>query len=252
MGMKNIKNNSIFFTLISFILFAAFFTPSNADAFYYVGWVNGNYIGCETELDRNGNFVGCGHVNPKNPNTNTATISNPVPVLYLVNPNSARIDSGTNVVTVTGINFIPTSIVRFNYSNRPTDYINSKTLKFQLNPSDLSSTGDFAITVANPGPGGGVSNIIKFNVSKNQNQNVGGTTNNIGSNTFVNPNSSNNYGNDLSANAFSANRFFSTGGFMPSTFLQWVVLFFLVLFIVILWRKIYVSDKDRSTPLKHA
>ena len=254
MGMKNIKNNLIFFSLISFIIFATLFVPSSANAYYYVGWVNGNYIGCETQLDSMGNFVGCGNVNNTNTNTNIIK-NNPVPVIYSTSPSSLRLNSGTNVVTINGFNFIPTSTVRFDYSERPTDYVNSKTLKFQLYPSDLDSTGDFSITVANEGPGGGISNIVKFNV--NRNVVTSGTTttksNTSETNTFTNTNSENNITeSNLSGNALSANALYASSNFIPSTFLSWLVIFLLILFIIVLWRKIYISDRDKAMPLKHA
>ena len=60
---KIINKNLIFFGLILSVIFTLNLLPAKADAFYYIGWVNGNYIGCETDLDSNGNFRGCEYRN---------------------------------------------------------------------------------------------------------------------------------------------------------------------------------------------
>ena len=62
--------------VLSIFAFCILFTsPIKANAFYYVGFVNGNYIGCETDLDSYGNFKGCGHVEPVVVKTTSATTS---------------------------------------------------------------------------------------------------------------------------------------------------------------------------------
>jgi hypothetical protein len=76
----------------------------------------------------------------------------------------------------------------------------------------------------------------------------------------VNPNAETNAKNSLTGSTYdenatydlSANALFATNGFMPTTFLQWVFVFILILFIIALFRKLYVSDKYKATPLRHA
>lgn len=257
--MKNIKHKSIFFSLISLTLFATSFIPFNASAYYYVGWVDGNYIGCEANLSSMGKFIGCKEANNGNTGNQNSNTINPVPNVYSISPNSKNINTTTSsVITVSGSNFINSSVVKFNNTDRQTTYINSTTLQFQLYPSDTSTLGDASITVFNTGPGGGMSNSVIFSVknviaktstsSKTNKTTVASTsTKNISTSNVDTINDS-----SLSANALSANAFFSSSGFIPSTFLQWMVVLLLILFIVILWRKIYVSDRDKSAPLKHA
>ncbi|MEK7572285.1 MAG: hypothetical protein AAB493_00275 [Patescibacteria group bacterium] len=259
--MKNINKNLILFGLILFTLIAFGSIPKNASAFYYVGWVNGNYIGCETNLDNYGNFIGCGNTNS---NTVNNTTTNPIPNILSISPNSKNFNSNTTIITITGSNFIQTSVVRFNYSDRPTTYISSGTLQFQLNSSDISNVGTFPVIVVNMGPGGGISNVITFNV--NNNPVIGGATSKtngttvsnakktstVAKTTKTNAVASANSNNSTTNNGLSANVLFASNGFLPSNFLQWIFVFILILFIILLWRKFYVSDREREIPLKHA
>jgi len=91
---------------------------------------------------------------------------NPTPIIYSVAPESLPPYIGSNtIVTLTGSNFISTSLAKFSNSYRPTSYIDSTHLAVTLNASDLQTTGSYTITVFNPMPGGGTSNGIAFNVN---------------------------------------------------------------------------------------
>jgi hypothetical protein len=92
------------------------------------------------------------------------TVNNPIPTLTLINPSSVTVDSPGFIMTLTGSNFIPSSVVRFAGSDRPTTYINSTTLQAEIFSSDLQNVGYYNITVFNPSPGGGESNAIVFQV----------------------------------------------------------------------------------------
>jgi len=53
--------------------------------------------------------------------------------------------------------------------------------------------------------------------------------------------------------ALAGNALFgANGGFMPSSLLGWLIFAILVLLAIILWRKLYVTENDKHTPLKHA
>ena len=158
-----------------------------------------------------------------------SSVQNPVPVITSLNPSIIAYKSGGRAITITGENFIPSSVARINNSDRPTTYASSTSLVVRLNSSDSSKLGDNLITVRNPGPGGGFSNIAILEVSKNVN-----TSGSI---------------NDNDRNALGASAVGS--GFMPSSFLQWLFLAILILFILILWRKTF-AKKNEKTPLKHA
>lgn len=268
--MKNVKNKSIFLALSLFIFITFILIPiRSANAFYYVGFQNGNYIGCETTLGTYGEFQGCGITNNNN-NTIKNTynnISNPIPSIYSISPNFRNINNNSvTTVTVNGSNFMPSSTIRFNSFDQPTTYINAETLKFQVSFSDVSNIGTFPITVANMGPGGGISNAISFNVNNNQTissligSQAGGNTitkakqtnavaKSINTNTYSNSDITR---SSLTGNALSANALFASDGFVPRTLLQWIIVFILILIIILLWRKLYYSDKNKLKPLKHA
>jgi len=64
-----------------------------------------------------------------------------------------------------GSNFVAGSVVRWNGSDRPTtsDAING--LVAQISASDVAAAGTAAVTVFNPGPGGGSSNSLPFSIT---------------------------------------------------------------------------------------
>jgi hypothetical protein len=90
---------------------------------------------------------------------------NPVPTLTGVSPASKAVgDAGFNMI-VSGANFVSGSLVRFNGSNRMTAFVSGTELTATIPDSDLTIAGNFNITVFNPPPGGGTSNIQAFTVN---------------------------------------------------------------------------------------
>jgi hypothetical protein len=55
--------------------------------------------------------------------------------------------------------------VQWNGVARPTSYISSESAQMALTAADLAAPGPAGITVVNPGPGGGVSNALLFDVA---------------------------------------------------------------------------------------
>ena len=89
---------------------------------------------------------------------------NPVPVLTTINPTSKNKGDPGFTMTLTGSDFISSSMVRFAGSNRLTTYLNSNMLQAEILDSDLQVVGNFNITVFNPSPGGGESSPQIFSV----------------------------------------------------------------------------------------
>ncbi len=192
--------------------------------------------------------------------TNTNNNINPIPSITSISPNSAKINSNTNI-TVSGYGFVPSSTVRLNGYDRPTTFVNSNILRVQFNSSDLNSVRDYSIAVLNPAPGGGYSNTILLRTINNTTSNYTSNTSNTNySNTSTTNNNnetttqSTNTNNekDTQASDLAANAIFGTNAFMPSSLFQWFFFAILILLAVILWRKIFVGDNYKSTPLKHA
>jgi YVTN family beta-propeller protein len=74
------------------------------------------------------------------------------------------INAVNNQLTVTGLNFVASSVVRWNGTDRPTTLENSlgKILSAQISASDIAAAGTATVTVFNPAPGGGTSNSLTF------------------------------------------------------------------------------------------
>jgi 6-phosphogluconolactonase (cycloisomerase 2 family) len=92
-------------------------------------------------------------------------MANPTPALESLEPASAQAGGATFTLTVNGQSFIPGSKVRWNGASRPTTFVNNTELKAQIAAADIASAGSADVTVFNPTPGGGVSNVLKFTIT---------------------------------------------------------------------------------------
>jgi len=90
--------------------------------------------------------------------------SNPVPAISGLSPTFAAIGSAGFTLTVNGSNFVSGSVVLWNGSNRSTSFVSSTQLSAQISAADLLTAATAAITVSNPPPAGGISNIVNFEV----------------------------------------------------------------------------------------
>ncbi|MDR3637282.1 MAG: ice-binding family protein, partial [Isosphaeraceae bacterium] len=90
---------------------------------------------------------------------------NPPPVLATINPASTPENQGSIVLTVTGTNFIPSSIVQFNGVPLVTTYVSGTQLQAIVPAGDVGEEGVAAITVANPPPGGGTSDPAQLTIT---------------------------------------------------------------------------------------
>ena len=97
-------------------------------------------------------------------NPATFTIGNPVPMITSLSPPSTPAGGPGFTLTVNGSGFLPTSQVQWNGSNRQTTG-NSTQLFASITAMDIASAGMAAVTVVNPGPGGGTSNAVNFTIT---------------------------------------------------------------------------------------
>ncbi|MBL8039801.1 MAG: hypothetical protein JNM04_00495, partial [Chthonomonas sp.] len=93
-------------------------------------------------------------------------INNAVPALASISPSSKVTLSPGFTLSVTGSNFINTSVVQWNGSNLTTTFVDSSHLTASVPAGNLTTAGSFPITVFTPAPGGGTSSPLNFNVSK--------------------------------------------------------------------------------------
>ena len=81
----------------------------------------------------------------------------PLPALTSVAPAHLVAGAASLVLTVTGSNFGPTSVVQWNGANRTTTFVSSTHLQAAVPAADVATPGAAQVTVVNPPPGGGTS-----------------------------------------------------------------------------------------------
>ena len=95
-------------------------------------------------------------------------VVNPVPVLSTLSPAAVLAGSTASLLTVTGANFVPDSVVTINGAPRTTTFSSSTTLLAALTAGDFAQAGVVQIGVSNPadgGTGGGISVVQPFSVN---------------------------------------------------------------------------------------
>ncbi len=102
-------------------------------------------------------------------NTVTFTINNPLPLIFGLSPGSGKAGGASFSLTVSGANFVQSSIVQWNGLGRPTRFINSTQLTATISASDIHDVGSANVSVVNPGPGGGPSATSPFAVKEPDN-----------------------------------------------------------------------------------
>jgi len=100
--------------------------------------------------------------------TSPSTTNNPVPTITAVYPNLKTVGDSDFVLTIEGTNFVENSFVSFAGLTRETTYVSSTKITAKIIAFDLSAPGTFSVTVSNPLPGGGTSNIAEFRVNNKQ------------------------------------------------------------------------------------
>jgi hypothetical protein len=91
--------------------------------------------------------------------------ANPGPAISGIDPTSVRAGGSAFALTVNGANFVGGSVVRWNGSNRPTTYVNHTRLTAAITAADIAAAGPASVTVLNPEPAGGTSNVVPFMAS---------------------------------------------------------------------------------------
>jgi hypothetical protein len=83
---------------------------------------------------------------------------NPVPVIVSLTPSNATEGGPAFTLTVDGTDFLASSVVRWDGSDRTTTFVSSVQLTADIPASDIATAGTANVTVFNPTPGGGTSN----------------------------------------------------------------------------------------------
>lgn len=89
---------------------------------------------------------------------------NPVPTIATISPNTATRGGTAFTLTVNGSNFVSGVGVQWNGSSRSTTFVNGSQVTAQITSDDILVAQTDTVTVFNPGPGGGTSNSLPFNI----------------------------------------------------------------------------------------
>jgi len=90
---------------------------------------------------------------------------NPIPALVSATPASLTFGQFPVNLTISGAGFAADAVVRVNGEDRVTTFVSPTSLTVALLEGDTDDLAPLSITVFNPGPGGGVSNIITVPIS---------------------------------------------------------------------------------------
>jgi len=94
-----------------------------------------------------------------------AVVSNPVPAITSLSPNTVKAGNVAFTLTVNGSGFIAGSVVRWNGALRATTFLSAAQLRAAITRPDVAAAGTASVTVFNPTPGGGTSNAATFTIT---------------------------------------------------------------------------------------
>jgi YVTN family beta-propeller protein len=89
----------------------------------------------------------------------------PVPTIASLSPATTVVGGAGFTLIVNGSNFVLTSVVQWNGSNRSTAFVSSSRVTAQIPAADIATAGAATITAFNPAPGGGSSNSATFHIT---------------------------------------------------------------------------------------
>jgi hypothetical protein len=96
-------------------------------------------------------------------NVSASAAANPVPLVDLpLSPAAVTPGSSGFQLTVNGTGFVQGATVKWNGSPRTTTFVSRSQLTATIPASDVATPSTASVTVVNPGPGGGASNIVSF------------------------------------------------------------------------------------------
>src|SRR5262249_28666005 len=97
-------------------------------------------------------------------NAVTFTVTNPAPAITTLSPDQVLAAGPQFALTVNGSGFVNGSVVRVNGQDRQTMFNSGVQLTATVLAADIAGGGSLSVTVANPAPGGGVSNAVNLTV----------------------------------------------------------------------------------------
>jgi hypothetical protein len=100
-------------------------------------------------------------------NALTFTINppNPVPTLTSISPTSIGAGGSGFTMTLTGTNFVSSSVAQWKGSARTTTFVSATQLTAAITATDIATAGTAAVTVFTPTPGGGTTAALTFTIT---------------------------------------------------------------------------------------
>ncbi len=92
-------------------------------------------------------------------------VNNPAPTITSLDPASTTTGSAAFTLMVNGTNFVSTSKVRWNGTERTTTFVSATKLTAAIPADDVKNGGIASVTVVTPTPGGGTSNAVSFAIN---------------------------------------------------------------------------------------
>ncbi|MGA7635094.1 MAG: FG-GAP-like repeat-containing protein [Terriglobales bacterium] len=102
-------------------------------------------------------------INPTGPGGNPVPFLNQPLVPTAVSPGSPAF-----TLKVSGTGFVSGATVEFNSAPLATMFVSAEHLSAMVPAADIANAGTAAVTVVNPGPGGGPSNVVSFQVAASE------------------------------------------------------------------------------------
>lgn len=90
---------------------------------------------------------------------------NPIPTLASISPTTANVGDTDTVITLTGTNYIPTTVAKLAGASLATTYVDDTAVTAIVPTASLVAAGTPAVTAFNPAPGGGTSGGQTFTIS---------------------------------------------------------------------------------------
>lgn len=93
------------------------------------------------------------------------SVVSPIPTLSSISPNYSTDVGGAGIsLNVSGSGFVPGSTVRWNGTDRSTSYSSTTQLSAVIPAADFAAASVVSVSVFNPPPGGGESNVVTFTI----------------------------------------------------------------------------------------
>jgi len=99
----------------------------------------------------------------------TVSKDNPFPAIITISPASTLAGGAAFTLTVSGTNFISSSVVNFGGTAVATNFVSSTRLTAAVPAAAIAKDGTATVIVSNPAPGGGTSNVMSFAIGSGTN-----------------------------------------------------------------------------------